>query len=389
VKFARVFSQPRNAIAVAIALSPALARADAWTTEPVLSVGSEYSTNPTLAPGGSSGQAAVANADLPFEWRSGIHRVVLEPRVRLGASGGASGLGSDGYYFTGTYGAEWSRLNLSATGATSDDSSVIRQPDAGTLIRLPIRQRSTSAKFAASYELSERDSIEANADVRRQRYGTRPQVGLYDFNYDSAGIRYTRLMTPEHAVLLSADLTHYTLPGYSYSTDSANLSFGMTGVIAQLWQYRLNVGRSRLSTPTSADHPLGSVYTLTADRTSERLHVLFSIVQSLQPSGFGTLVLSRESSVSADWAASERLKTFFTLRRAKSSDAFFTLSLSERRYDSVSSGVEWALTEEWALRGDLGYVNSTYAGFLTTGWTAHALGASIGLTRRFARRSLT
>jgi hypothetical protein len=77
------------------------------------------------------------------------------------------------------------------------------------------------------------------------------------------------------------------------------------------------------------------------------------------------------------------------MRHAKSSDAFFTLSLSERRYDSVSSGVEWALTEQWALRGDVGYVNSTYAGFLTPGWTAHALGASIGFTRRFARRSLT
>jgi hypothetical protein len=280
-------------------------------------------------------------------------------------------------------------LNLSATGATSDDSSVIRQPEAGTLIRLPIRQRSTSTKLAASYELSERDSVEANADVRRQRYGTRPQVGLYDFNYDAAGLRYTRLVTPEHAVLLSTDLTHYSLPGYSYSTDSANLSFGMTGVVAQLWQYRLNIGRSRLSTPTSPDHPLGSVYTLSADRTGERLHVMFSIVQSLQPSGFGTLVLSRESSVSADWTASERLKTFFTLRHAKSSDAFFTLSLSERRYDSVSSGVEWALTEQWALRGDIAYVNTTYAGFLTPGWTAHALGASIGLTRRFARRSLT
>ncbi len=374
---------------VVLAVLPIPAFADSWTTEPTFTVGGEYSSNPTVAQGGDSGQAAVTTGSLPLEWAGGIHHLTLAPKVRIGASGGASGLGADGYYLSGSYHALSSRFKLEASGSVSDDSSIIRQPDAGTLVREPIRQHGASGQLSTSYDLTERDSLEASLSVRNQRYGIRPNVGLYDFNYDSAMARYTRLFAEEHAVFLSSEVVRYRIPGYDYRTDSVNASIGAAGVFAQIWQYRLHAGRSRLSTPSSAEHPTGSLYAVQLDRAGERSQLAFSIVQSLQPSGFGTLVLSREATARFEWTASERLKFSLAARRAQSSDVFYSFALTERRYNSLAAGSEWTLTERWNTRLDVSYVKSTFDGLFSGGWTAHAVSVSLGLSRRFARFSLT
>jgi hypothetical protein len=383
LRFVRV-----GAVCVAIGL-PALARADVWTAEPSVSIGGDYSSNPLVVPNGDSGGAAVVTGNLPLAWNAGVHHLAINPQVRLGASGGASGLGSDGYYLSSGYRAETARLKTTVDINLTDDSSVIRQPDAGTLIRVPIRQYGENGKFSASYDLSELDSVAANLGLTHQRYGSQKSVSLYDFNYDSAGLQYTRLVTEQHAVFISTDVVHYRLPDYGYRTDSVNTSVGLAGVVAQLWQYRLHVGQSRLSTSSSAEHPKGSLYAVQLDRAGERSRLSLSVVQSLQPSGFGTLVLSREATARVDWTASERLKFSLTARRAKTSNEFFTLSLTERRFDSVTVGTEWALTERWNTHVDLTYSSGTSGGIFSETATGRALGGSVGLIRRFSRLSLT
>lgn len=372
-----------------IALYPCNGHADAWTGEPSLSLGAEASSNPLGVPGGGSGTAAVATSSLPMDWSEGIHHFTLRPTLRLGASGGESGLGTDGYYLSGNYRAEAARWTLTSDMDLSDDSSLIRQPDAGTLVKLPIRQYGANVKASASYELSERDSVAATLNQRHQRYGAQTAVALYDFNFDSAGAQYTHLLTQEHAVMLSVDSIRYRLPRLSYGTDSVNVSAGLTGVFAEQWQYRVNWGQSKLSTAANPRRATGTLYAVQLDRAGERTRASFSLTQSLQPSGFGTLVLSREATARVDWAASERLKLSLTARRANTSDAFFSLSLATRRFDAITASADWTLSGRWTSHFDLNYSNSTTGGLFTQAATAHAVGGSVGLIRRFSRLSLT
>ncbi len=366
---------------------PRAGLAGVLTLEPEMSLGGEYSTNPALLlDSAKQGEAAVAKIGIPLDWSTDASTWRLAPRGRFGVSGGESGLGARAAYLLGSGEVSSEVSKLTTRAEWSDDSSVLRQPEAGTLLRTDVRQRGLDTSIDWKRVLTERTTFDATVGYQKVDYGVRPVGTLYDYRVRSGSAQLNRNLSERVTLQVISGRSRYELPESNVVNVSTFQEVGLQWSLAPLWSLKGVVGRSRASASGQRRAPTGTVYSAGIDRQGLRLSISANVQQSLQPSGFGSTVRSRESSARASWGFTERLSGYLINRRATTTDVFATLQLSSRRYRAIEAGLHWQAAQLWDVDVLASYTQVDLdASLFYAAAAGRGTGASVSVTRRFGR----
>lgn len=388
-RFRRSFGPLAPAVLL-VACAPPLATAGVLTLEPELSLGAEFSTNPQLRlDTAASGEAAIAKVGAPMAWDGDTQHWQLAPRARLGVAGGDSSLGTNAYYLAGAGDVRWELSKLAVTAQVADDSSVVRQPDAGTLTRSAVRQHTVDGTFDWTRTLTERTFVDLEGSLQRVSYGKRPDVGLYDFHDEGITGQLSRRLTARVTLQVLAARSVYELPTTSLQTVSTMQQAGLVGQVSELWSCKALIGRTRVSARGTDRSPTGAAYVASLTRDGQRVGMVLSVVRSLQPSGFGVMVAAREASARLSWALSERKALYMTGRRVVTSDVFGSLTFADRSYEALAAGLTWQVSPYWDLRAEANYARVAIAAdIFDAAASGFGTGGSISVVRRFGRKLL-
>jgi hypothetical protein len=366
---------------------PTTGTAGVLTIEPELSLGGEYSTNPQLRLDvAKPGEAAVAKIGMPLDWSTDASTWRLAPRGRFAVASGDSGMGAQAGYLVGSGEVRSELSKLTARAQWSDDSSVVRQPDAGTLLRSDVRQRGLDTSIDWTRVLTERTTVDATVGYQRVDYGARPAGTLYDYRVRTGSAQLNRRLSERVSLQVIAGRSRYELPETRLSNVSTFQEVGVQWSLSPLWTVKGLVGRSRASATGQRRAPTGTVYSAGVDRQGQRLALSATVQQSLQPSGFGSTVRSRETSARASWGFTERVSGSLSGRLATTTDVFGELQVSARRYRSAEAGLHWQAAMHWDVDLLASYAQVDLdAGLLYAAAAGRGTGASVSVTRRFGR----
>jgi hypothetical protein len=394
----RACRRAHQSLALAIAglacAAPHASRAGVWTLEPSLAASTEYATNPLLRPDQpESGYALVANVGLPAQWDDGARHAEITPRIRAARASGDSPIGASAFYLSAAADLPTERSDLSTSLRFGNDSSAIREPAAGTLIRTDLRQSVLDAEAAWTDALSERLQSRLAAAFQSLNYldrATALAAGLYSYRYGTVSGQLLRPLTERTKLELVGQGSRYEANAAPGQQSTYSLQAGLAGTATALWNYQLRVGRSLTEDSVSGQRSYGSVYLARLERAGERSTGSASLTKSIQPSGFGVLAQSTEAAVSWRWAATERLSGFVTARRSQESSFARGSTLVQRDYESMAAGLALLASETWTLTAQLSWQQiSTGATAFESAQSGHGYGALISAERRFGRVRLT
>lgn len=370
------------------------AGAGAWSVEPTVAASTEYDTNPLLRPDEArSGSALVANASAPVAWDDGARHFEIKPSARLARADGDSAIGASGYYVTVRGDAPTERSDLAAMVRWGDDSTAIREPAAGTLIRSDLRQSLVDSDLGWNHAVTERLQMRFAGSWQSLRFDDEPRAlenGLYSYKYATVSAEVLGRLTSRTQLEWLTQASRYDVSTarpreYSYSTQ-----LGVVGSLTELWSYEFRYGRSRTEDAGATSRSTGTVYLARLTHRRERLDWSVSMNRSIQPSGFGQLAESQERSGTLRWSLTERLALDLAARRSDTKSTFYGYDIARRHYESLSGGAAFEAAPEWTLRAQISYqqvrVDPTLFEALVAG---HGYGISVSVERRFRRSTLT
>lgn len=369
------------------------ANAGIWQLAPTLGLSAEYETNPLLRnTEPTSGEAIVANLEAPAQWDDGALHLELSPRVRLADANGDSPIGEDAYYLSSMLDLKRERSEWNARARWADDSSALREPVSGTLVRTGIRERVEEASVGWNTSATERAQIAANVDWQSLRYTTPGAFafGLYNYDYGVATEQFTYAWSERLKLEVETDESRYTLPLTGFSETTLQAQVGMIVQPTELISCTFQAGSSLLRDVATSSTQSGSVYTASVKRNGLRSTWDFSITKSIQPSGFGSLAETTEADANFDWKHSERLDYVAQVRDVRSVNSFSTITVAEREYSAVSLSARFRASEYWDVSGIVGWQRAA-SGATPFELAASGQGYSIMLTaqRRFRLIKIT
>jgi hypothetical protein len=360
------------------------AAAGIWTVEPRFGASAEYASNPQLREPAASGYGGFLDLSLPVAYTADAVRVELSPRTRLAAAHGDYYSGQDAYYFGARLVRSSERATLTADARWAEESNATLEPAAGTLTRVDVPRRTTTASVDWSRDLTPRLSLDTRLDADDVAYGDGRRVGLYDYRDAQGSATVSYAFRELHRLQLVTGASRYRYSQLDASNSTAFVQGGLTGQWSPRWSYSLLYGWSRVSRSGSAEHPSGAVYVAKLGRDAPRWQASATVTRSLQPSGFGTIARSTESSVQAMWRLTERQSLSGTLRSARTTDAFRTLALSDRRYRSASVAWQWDASRVWQVSTTLSWQQQDVGSLFVRGASrGSGAGLALAATRRF------
>lgn len=358
------------------------------STEPSVTSSFDYSTNPQLRlDGARSGYALVADASAPTAWEDAVRRLALVPRIRTAATGGDSALGRDAYYMDASLGITGERSRWDVGLGWHDEALATAEPAPGTLTRIDERVEAESAQLAWRRSLTERLSASLDGTWTSTRYHSNhavDQVLLFGYRNSSYGGTLSEALTERMSADIVVGGSRYSLANGGTTTNSTYMQAGLSGTPAPLWHYSLRYGSSESRSGVGGSHT-GAVYAANLEHRGERLTLSVAVSQTTQPSGFGVVVSSRDATLNADWAHSERLSFYSALRSGRTENVFQTLSVADRRYLTATAGAVWQWSPVWEVRGEVRWQRQTSGGFLELSRSAAGSGGSLAVSRHFGR----
>jgi hypothetical protein len=364
-----------------------------WALAPTFSASAEYETNPLLRPVGAvPGTAIVANIGLPAQWDDGARHVEISPSVRLAEATGDSPIGANAYYLSGIVYVKSDRSEWSASLRLGDDSSALREPAAGTLLRTDVRERYIDTSPSWAHSFTERTQATLQAEWQSLDYTTpdAAQLGLFNYRYGTATAQLSHALTERTQLLVLAQASRYEVPTDGYNEDNYSVQAGLNGQATSLWAYKAMVGLSRLKDSTSGATTSGDLYLLSVNRTGLQSTWSTSLTKSIQPSGFGTLAQAIEADTTFQWRTSDRTSYSGSARWVETTNSFASFTLANRSYVSLSGAVTYRATEIWDVSGTLSWQRSaTGATLFEIPASGQGYGIVITAQRRFGRVKLT
>jgi hypothetical protein len=370
--------------------SPAVA--GVVTLEPAFSSSAEYETNPLLrSTQPESGAAIVANVGLPVQWDDGARHAEFAPRARLAKANGDSPIGANGYYLDTLVDVPTERSDLSASLRWGDDSSAIREPAAGTLIRTDLRERVIDAAASWQEALTDRTRGTLGVSWRSLNYAETQKAaayGLYSYRYGTASAQLSDAWTERTRLEMIGQASRYELLGGPTQQYTYSLQAGLAGSLSKIWNYKLLLGESLLA-ETGGVRDRGTVYVASIARQGLRSTWSASVTKSIQPSGYGTLLQSVQAAADFHWSATERVEFFVTGRASKDRSSFEAFSLANHTYGSLAVGSSVLASETWTVTGQFNWRQLTStATDVESATSAHGYQVLLTAERRFGRTRL-
>jgi hypothetical protein len=350
----------RLGVAVGLPLCALSVPADAgiWQLAPTLGLSAEYETNPLLRYSqAESGSAFVASVEAPTQWDNDAAHFEVAPRVRLADSTGDSPIGQDAYYLSSLFDLKRDRSEWTVKARWADDSSALREPVAGTLVRTGIREDIVEGSIGWKDSLTERTQFSVNVDWQSLRYTTPGALafGLFNYEYGTAQQQLTRNWSERVTLQLVTLESRYELPLSGFAETTLEGDLGIVLQATELISCTLQAGASRLRDDVTDAAQSGSTYSANVKRTGLRSSWTLAASKSIQPSGFGTLAEATEADANFDWKHSERLDYSADFRNVRTTNSFAAITVAERGYTSVGLSARYRASEYWDVSGTVGW----------------------------------
>ncbi|MCU0934882.1 MAG: autotransporter outer membrane beta-barrel domain-containing protein [Gammaproteobacteria bacterium] len=375
-------------------LAATSAHADEWWAAPRVSLVGLYDSNPRLVTSGHDGAfGARLNLAADLGWATETTSVTFTPRLRSDRYTNEQDLlNSDDQYFDLTASTETERAKvgvdgkLSYTTVVSNEDVVEDIGPAQQRIREQVSRDSRTLRPHGSYRLTERDTLQADANLTDVNYGGQ---GYVDYTFYVSNLSWAHALSPRDTVSLLGYASRFErdLPRQFLGVAAVNDPKGTTDNVG------LQVGYQRALTETLTGNvaagavrsefkpdPLrfagGGRLDLFEDATnygtlinvglSQRLEQTeweVSASRSLQPTGDGVLVRRDELKVdvSQDFGplTTGRLAVL-AFHDQRDQEQARAGNRADRRYARVETGLSYRLARHWTLSGEYRYRYQKY-----------------------------
>jgi hypothetical protein len=346
-------------------------RAGAWTTEPVLGLQTDFSTNPALVLAGHTTNVDGAILiDAPTTYTGNAWSFALQPSFRFTDNSGYTSLVSN-YEHLGAVGEfDTERNSLKVTTLALRDSSLYQ--DYNFSGSIGVRQDTALADIGWVSQLNERLTFNVDASYSRVRYGQSTGVAtLTDYGYSSTSPALSWQATELTSLTLLAGFSLYkSLDGSTRSSDT-NLEIGFVRQLTELWNLSAKAGASRESDQINEyfgpfflgalkSTANGTVFSADLTRQGLRLATTLSASRSLVPSGFAFLSRRDRYELQAVYPCSERWTLQGYVRYRNEQDPQFFVPTVERKYTDMGLSAAWLATEHWTLTTTVSHVREKF-----------------------------
>ena len=354
-------------LAVVAMCAAEFAQAGAWSSEPVLGLQTDYSTNPALALAGHTANVdAALLIDAPTTYTGNAWSLSLEPSARLTDNSGYTSLVSNYQHFAAVGEFDTERNTLKVTALAQRDSSLFQDYNFNGSVG--VRQDTALADVSWVRALTERGNLNVDASYSRVRYGQSTGAStLTDYGYASASPTLSWQISELTSVTLLAGFSLYkALDDRTQSSDS-NLELGFVRQFAEQWLVTARAGVSRekdqikeyfgpfyLGTLKSSTG--GSVFSVNATHQGERFATTLLASRSRVPSGFAFLSRRDRYEVQANYGYTQRWTLQGYVRYRSEQDPQFFVPVVDRKYVDLGLAAAWLATEHWTLTMTVSHV---------------------------------
>jgi hypothetical protein len=379
-------------------LGGTMSAASPLSTEPIIGLSSDYSTNPDLRATDERSEfhgAVLLNLPIHYD-RDNLHLALL-PVARCSNTRGYSSLASN-FFRVDADASETTELGTAEfTGGMSRDSSLYHSDEATQGVGM--RRDTATAGLSLQRLMTELLVTELQLNWTRTKYdeSAASSAGLVSYRYISAAPTVVYTLNERMSVRLLASAGRFNSLDRITSSKDVNVQLGIGRDLTELWSLSASYGYSRsrnsrdfyfgpffLGTIESAQR--GSVYNATLKRKGERFTFVGTASRELKPSGFA--FLSRQESVDTliHFQYSERWRFSGEFSWRKSVDPVQLGADASRRnlYGQISAAWNWQ--PDWIVALRVTRVDQHFDS--TTSVGAASSGVSLELSHQFARTDI-
>jgi hypothetical protein len=389
-----------------------VAPASTLSSESSVGLSSEYASNPFMqASGAHSAESEAILADIPATYANDSQSLELDPKVRWAKTQGQLALLSDYQYLDGIWNFASDRNQLTSDIGWHRDSTLYNVFENVSLQGLDLRRREELATVGWKRYLSEISDLQLSGSYDQVDYSHNSSLSLDNYRYELAQIEYDCTLSERLQWTAAMGYARYLLRDSAYTSDNRFVQSSLVWAQSETWSATTQVGYSRLSATQQSDiccairlGPNGYFlqflaikqsassgtynYSLDFEHTGERAKFGFTASRSIQPSGFGALLIEDDLAIKASYPWTERWALSATLRGAQQSDSLQALGVLSRRFYGLDLGATWAWTEHWTLSLESSYAWQRVSQVSVTNPTSRGVTAIVTLSRQFGRLRL-
>ncbi len=388
-------------------LASMMGRAGPLSTEPLLGVAADYSSNAFLQPAGAhsvSDLAVLASAPTAYDMDA-LH-LSLTPNIRYSDSGhGYSSLASNYFHLSANATVSFDLDIVSLTTAIGRDSSLLQNEFAANGIG--VRLDNTAAGLDWQHTLSPRALLTFDASWNRALYNeSATSSGLVDYRYVSVGSSGSYALTERSKLTLQLSAGDYAALDGITKSRNYSLQLGLDRQLSEIWTLSTSAGYAKSDNSikifegpflidgivfgpfyagTAKSEQKGPVYNASLKREGETLTFTASASRAYRPSGFEYLArqdlaeLNLSDIYSARWTFTGKID--FQNTSVPQSDG----TTSTVRYLSAQLSADWHWTPTWlvSMHATWGQVK-----YQVPPLAAQSTGLSLQISRQFLRIDL-
>jgi hypothetical protein len=365
-------------------------KAGTWTSDPVLGLAADYSTNPGLLYTAHSAEThGAVLIDAPTTYHGDAFSLAVLPSFRISDSQGYSTLASDYAHFTVKGELDGERNSLTLSGQLARDSSLYYNytVNGSTGVR-----RDTSAVDGTwTRALTERVNFSFEGSSSRVLYGESSSfTTLTDYRYTYLAPSISWSSSERTILSLLGGVGFYDTTDLTTKSVNATLQAGLKHDFNELWSCNVDVGYSRetnsidlyfgpylLANLTATN--TGTLYSANVSRHGTLLTVTASASRNLVPSGFSFLSLQEFYQLDFRYQMSPRWTFAGFGRWLESRQPQVGGPAVNQKYLDFELSAAWLFTEKWTATLRASRVTARYAPTIDV----QANGVTLQLTRRF------
>jgi hypothetical protein len=394
-------------LGAAVATASPAAKAGVWGSQPDVGIAADYNSNPALLNLGNTAESHGALIlDGPTSYVGDAFKFSVLPSFRLSNSQGYSSVDSDYEHLTTSVEFDTERDVVTTSAGLARDSSLYH--DYLLSNSTGVRRDNFNGDFNWDRKLSERLEWDTDLNWSRVRYDESDVAGaavLTDYKYTSISPSLSWAQSELGKLTATAAVGRYdSLDGKTQSR-SANLQFGFTRQLSEIWSLTASGGYSRaenradgetcdpvylqfgicLPIPATIEtNQNGEIFAVNLVRQTSLWYLNATASRQLLPSGFAFLSRQDSYELKGTYTATARLTLSGDVHRIDYEQPVTGGGTSDLKVTTESLSAAWLWSEHWTLTLSLNHVLESYG---TPRIRPTNSGATLLLSRQFDWKS--
>jgi hypothetical protein len=352
----------RHAIACLVAYSACdAAHAAEWSAQPSIWWYLDYDTNRRLAPQGQGetpDDAGYMTLDLLLQRLTETGELSIHPQLEFQRFTTDSALDATNGSLQLLASHRELLWSITTTLGYSHNSTLITELASTGIIDASSRQDSLNGDVSVTRDLSELQSIAADVSYADVTYPGGLPAGLVDYKYYGGSLTYSYQYSQRSTfslVAFGSELRNEL----EESSDNTGAKLQWQYIWSSLITMTASAGASQ--THVSGTAGTGAVYSFSlVRRTDQEGKWSFTVLQDVEPNGFGTLFSHQEADLSLTHAVAPHLFVTVTASAIRYRDVVAEVAtLFDRRYFAGDLGLEWHAAQHWQVSFTGGYSQAT------------------------------